>query len=86
MCHCTEYQLLALKVRILEVNTLNATTQQFITEKMSGCALKQGSKTYSSTRQRNLQLQNETALQRLVEYEQSSIEKVRLDWLTHNPF
>ena len=62
MCHCTKYQLLALKVRISEVNTLNATTQQFITAKISGCVLKQGSKTYLPTRQRNLQLQNETAL------------------------
>ena len=63
MCHFTEYQLLlALKVRISEVNTLNATTQQFITAKISGYALKQGSKTYSPMRQRNLHLQNETAL------------------------
>jgi len=62
MCHCTAYQLLALKVRVSEVNTLNATTQQFITAKILGYALKQGSKTYSSMRQRDLQLQNETAL------------------------
>jgi len=62
MCHCTEYELLALQVRMLEENTLNATTQQFITAKISGCTLKQGSKTHSSMRQRNLQLQNETAL------------------------
>jgi len=47
---------------MLEENTLNATTQQFITAKISGCTLKQGSKTHSSMRQRNLQLQNETAL------------------------
>ena len=45
MCHCTEYKLLALQVRISEENTLNPTTQQFITAKISGCALKQGSKT-----------------------------------------
>ena len=44
MCHCTEYKLLALQVRISEENTLNATTQQFITAKISGCALKQGVK------------------------------------------
>jgi len=50
MCDCTEYKLLALQVRISEVNTLNATTQQFITAKISGCALKQGSKTHSSMR------------------------------------
>jgi len=31
MCHCTEYKLSALKVRILEENKLNATTQQFVT-------------------------------------------------------
>jgi len=45
MCRCTEYQLPALQVRISEENTLNATTQQFITAKISGCTLKQGSKT-----------------------------------------
>jgi len=28
-CHCTEYKLSALQVRISEENTLNATTQQF---------------------------------------------------------
>jgi len=61
MCHCTEYKLSALQVRISEENTLNATTQQFITAKISGCALKQGSKTYLPMRQRNLQIQNETA-------------------------
>jgi len=43
-------------------NKLNATTQQFITTKISGCALKQGSKTHSSLGQSNLQLQNEAAL------------------------
>jgi len=37
-------------------------TQQFITAKISGCALKQGSKTRSSLRQSNLQLQNEAVL------------------------
>jgi len=36
--------------------------QQFITAKISGCGLKQGSKTHSSLRQSNLQLQNEDAL------------------------
>jgi len=45
MCHCSEYKLLALQVRLSEENTLNPTTQQFITAKISGCALKQGSKT-----------------------------------------
>jgi len=62
MCHSTEYKLSALQVRILEENKLNATTQQFITAKTSGCALKQGSKTQSSLRQSNLLLQNEAAL------------------------
>ena len=33
MCHCTEYQLSALQVRILEENILNAKTQQFVTAK-----------------------------------------------------
>jgi len=37
-------------------------TQQFITAKISGCALKQGSKTHSSLRPSNLQLQNDAAL------------------------
>jgi len=37
-------------------------TQQFITAKISGCTLKQGSKTHSSLRQSNLQLQNQAAL------------------------
>ena len=55
-CHCTEYKLLALQVRISEQNALNATTQQFITAKISGCALKQGSETHSSLRQSNLQV------------------------------
>jgi len=46
----------------LQENKLNATTQQFITAKISGCVLKQGSKTHSAPRQRNLQLQNQAAL------------------------
>ena len=62
LCHWTEYKLSALQVRMSEENTLNATTQQFITAKISGCALKQGSKTHSSLRQSNLQLQNDAAL------------------------
>ena len=62
MCHCTEYQLFALQVRISEKNTLDATTQQFITAKISGYELKQGSKTCSSMRQSNLQLRSEAAL------------------------
>jgi len=63
MCHCTEYKLSALQVRISEENKLNASTaQQFVTAKISGWALKQGSETHSSLRQSNLQLQNQTAL------------------------
>ena len=62
MCHCTEYELSALHVRLLEENKLNAMTQQFITAEISGCALKQGSETHSSLPQSNLQLQNEAAL------------------------
>jgi len=45
MYHCTEYKLSALQVRISEENKLNARTQQFITAKISVCALKQESKT-----------------------------------------
>jgi len=41
---------------------LNATTQQFITAKISGCGLKQRSKTYSSLLQSNLQRQNQAPL------------------------
>ena len=45
MCHCSEYKLSALQVKISEENTLNGSTQQFITPKISSCALEQGSKT-----------------------------------------
>jgi len=62
MCHCTEYKLLALQVRISEDTTLNATTQQFVPAKISGCAVKQRSRTHSPARQSNLQLQNEATL------------------------
>ena len=62
MCHCTEYEQSVLQVAISEENKLNATTQQFITAKISGCALKQGSKTHSSLRQSNLQQKNQAAL------------------------
>ena len=54
MCQCTEYKLSALQIRISEETTINATTQQFITAKISGCALKQGSKTHSSLHQKQL--------------------------------
>jgi len=61
-CHCTEYKLSAPQVRISVENNLNAATQQFITAKISGCALNQGIKIHSSMRQCNSQLQNEAAL------------------------
>jgi len=56
------FKLPALQVRIPEENTPNATTQQFKTAKISGFALKHGSKTHSSLRQSNIELQNEVAL------------------------
>jgi len=46
----TEYKLSALQVKVTDKNTLNATSQQFITAKISGCALKQRSKTQSLLR------------------------------------
>ena len=61
MCLCTEYQLSALQVRISQENKLNASTQQFITAKMPGCALNREVK-HSILRQSNLQLQNKVAL------------------------
>jgi len=39
-----KYKLSALRARISEENTINATTQQFITAKISSCTLKQGVK------------------------------------------
>jgi len=62
MCHCTEYKLSALQVKPSEKNNINVTTQQFITAKISGCTLKQGSETHFSLRQSNLRLQNQAAL------------------------
>jgi len=47
MYHCTENKLSMLQARISEETTIIATTQQFITAKISGCPLKQGSKTHS---------------------------------------
>ena len=43
MCHCTEYKLLALQVRISEENKLTVAIQEFITAKF-GCVLKRGVK------------------------------------------
>jgi len=60
MCHCTEDKLLGYRRKIHP--TLNATIQQFVTAKISGCVLKQGSTTHSSLRQGNLQRKNEAAL------------------------
>jgi len=57
-----EYRLSAIQASISEENTINATAQQFITAKISGCILKQGSKTHSSLRPNNSQLQNDAAL------------------------
>ena len=42
MCHCTEYKLSALQVRLSEKNKLNATTQQFITAKNFRLRVKKG--------------------------------------------
>jgi len=42
VCHCTENKLSALQVTISTENKLNATTQQFITAKISGSTLKRG--------------------------------------------
>jgi len=62
---------------------------------MSGCVLKQGSKTNSSLRQRNLQLQNEAALasclMRAVEHRKSAVGLAGahpglLDWLFYAKF
>jgi len=62
MCHCHEHKLPALQVRRPEQNTtLNAKTEQFITVKMSGNALKQGSRTHSVLRQDSSQLQKHQA-------------------------
>ena len=76
MWHCTEYKLSALQVRLSVENHHNATTQLFVTAKISGCALNQWSKTHSSMRQCNLQLQNEAALMscriRAVEHRKSA--------------
>ena len=76
MCHCTEYKLSALQVRLSVENKHNATTQLFLTAKISGRALIQRSKTHSSKRQCNLQLQNEAALMscwiRAVEHRKSA--------------
>jgi len=60
MCHCTEDKLLGYQRKIQP--TLNATIQQFVTAKISACALKQGSTTHSSIRRGNLQRKNGATL------------------------
>jgi len=79
VCPCTEDKLLGYRRKIHP--TFNATIQQFVTAKISGCALKQGRTIHSSIRQGNLQRKNEAALMscriRAVEH------KVRVDWLGH---
>jgi len=86
MCYCSEYKLSALQVAISEENELNATTQQFMTAKLPGCTLKQGIKrTHHCDRAiYNCKMRLSSCL---VEYEESSIESVRLDWLAawHTP-
>jgi len=73
MCHCPEYKLLAIQVRISEKNILNATTQQFITATISGCTLKQGVK--HSHQCVSVIFNHKMRLRYcLVEYEQSSID------------
>jgi len=42
MCHCSEYKLSALQVKISEENTLNGSTQQFITPKNIRLRVKTG--------------------------------------------
>ena len=79
--HYTKYKLSAVQARISEENTLDGTTQQFITANISGCALKQRSTTYSSLRQSNLQRKNQAAL--IYRRIRALSIGVRLDRLTH---
>ena len=72
LCHCTEYKFSAIQVRISEENKLNASTQQLITTKISGCALKQRSKTLiTASAICNCKMRLRWCL---VEHEQSSLE------------
>jgi len=82
MCHCTEHKLSALQVRLSEKNKLIATTQQFITAKISGCALNTGECNTLITTSEQFTTAIQAALG-LVKDEQLSIEGVRLDWLAH---
>jgi len=67
-----------------EENAINATIQQFISTKISDCALRQGSK-----KTHHCVLAIHSCKMRLrwcyVEYEQSSIESVSLDRMAHTP-
>jgi len=56
------YKISALQVTLSEKNKFKATTQQFISAKISDCALKQGSETHSSQLKSNLRLHNQVAL------------------------
>ena len=82
MCDCTEYKLSALEARLSEENKFDATTQQFITAKPTGCTLQQGSKTHSSMRQSNLERQIEAALMPCRKWAVGR-RWARLHWLAH---
>ena len=77
MCHYTEYKLSALQGGYRRKINSTLRHSSFISAKISGCVLKQGSKTNSSLRQRNLQLQNEAALascrMRAVQHRKSAV-------------
>ena len=58
ICHCNEHKFTAIEFMRPEQNTaLKAKTEQFITAKISGNALKQESRTHSVLRQRSSQQQ-----------------------------
>jgi len=82
MCRCTEYKLSALQVRLSEKDKLNATTQQFITAKISGCAVKQGVK-HTHHYVRAIYNYKIRLREGLVKYGQLSIEGMQLDWLAY---
>jgi len=65
MCHFNTHKLISAQVRRSEQNTaLNAKTEQFITAKISGNALKQWSKTHSVLRQSSSQLHKYKAFEK----------------------
>jgi len=60
MCHCNDHKLIISTLQIgrqKQDTALNAKTEQFITAKISGNALKQASRTHSMLRQLSSQLQ-----------------------------